>query len=85
MKLAQLRAVIALYHHRSFGKAAAAEGVDKSALSRRIAELEREVGFVIFVRRRTQHGTTATMQGQALIAKASEIISSIKAIEALRT
>lgn len=71
-QLRQLRHLLALAEHGSFGRAATALGMTQPALSRSIKELEHDVGGALFVR--TPSGVTPSDEGRLLIQRAREVV-----------
>jgi DNA-binding transcriptional LysR family regulator len=67
----QIAYFLSVASHRSFSRAAEHLHVAQSALSARIAELERSLGRILFVRH--SHGVTLTEAGQTLLPYAKEI------------
>jgi DNA-binding transcriptional LysR family regulator len=72
LELRQLRHVLALAQHGSFGRAAAALHMTQPALSRSLKLIESEIGSVLFDRSAT--GVTPTDQGRLLVRRARELI-----------
>jgi DNA-binding transcriptional LysR family regulator len=70
--LRQLRHLLALADHGSFGRAAAALGMTQPALSRSMQSLERRVGAALFDRSRS--GVTPTDVGRVLILRARAMV-----------
>lgn len=79
MQLRHLRYFIGIIDAGSFRAASTQLGISQSALSRRITELEDELGVVLFARSR--HGVQPTLAGRAY---ASDIRSALKTIAAAR-
>ncbi|MGY4197295.1 LysR family transcriptional regulator [Bradyrhizobium sp. USDA 4520] len=73
--LRHLRYVIAAADHGSFRRAAAAIGVQESAISRRIRDLEDEIGAALFIR--SNSGVRLTHAGQLFIARARKAVNQI--------
>jgi DNA-binding transcriptional LysR family regulator len=67
---------IAVCEEGSIARAAARESLVPSALSKRIAALEAEVGVALLVRQR--RGVAPTAAGEALLARAREIVSALE-------
>ena len=65
----------------SFTAAAAAVGVSQPAVTKSIADLEREVGYAIFYR--TASGAIPTEEGRTLIERAIRVLDDVR--ELLRT
>lgn len=77
-------AFLAVVRHQSFTQAARALGVQKSAVSKRVAALEAHVGVALFVR--TTRAVVVTDAGRALAARASAAFASLdEAIEQARS
>lgn len=72
MTLNQLRYLIAVAHHLSLQKAAAALYISQPALSRAIATLEEEMGITIF--ERSKRGVNLTEEGYKFLAYAQQVI-----------
>jgi len=72
LELRQLRHVLALAQHGSFGRAAAALHMTQPALSRSLKLIESEIGSVLFDRSAT--GVTPTDQGRLLVRRARELV-----------
>lgn len=72
LELRQLRHVLALAQHGSFGRAAAALHMSQPALSRSLKLIESEIGSVLFDRSAT--GVTPTDQGRLLVRRARELV-----------
>jgi DNA-binding transcriptional LysR family regulator len=72
MELRHLRYTLAVAQHRSFRRAAEALGVRQSALSRRIRDVEDEIGVSLFERNRD--GTRPTAAGRSFISRAQRIV-----------
>jgi DNA-binding transcriptional LysR family regulator len=72
LELRQLRQVLALAQHGSFGRAAAALHMTQPALSRSLKLIESEIGSVLFDRSAT--GVTPTDQGRILVRRARELV-----------
>jgi DNA-binding transcriptional LysR family regulator len=73
IKLFQLRALVAVADHGSFGKAALQLNITQSAISYAIAALEEELGVILFSRGRK--GATLTPVGAEVMNHAREILS----------
>jgi DNA-binding transcriptional LysR family regulator len=71
-ELRQLRHLLAVAEHGSFGRAAAALGMTQPALSRSVKLLERAVGSALF--ERSTQGVTPTDDGRLLIGRARELV-----------
>ena len=72
MTLTQLRYLIAVAHHLSVQKAAAALYISQPALSRAISTLEEEMGITIF--ERTTRGVNLTEEGYKFLSYAQQVI-----------
>ena len=72
LDLRQLRHLLALAGHGSFGRAAAALGMTQPALSRSMQSLERQVGAALFDR--SKSGVTPTDVGRVLILRARTLV-----------
>jgi DNA-binding transcriptional LysR family regulator len=70
-----LQHFVAVCEEGSIARAAEREALVASALSKRIAALEAEVGVPLLVRRR--HGVEPTPAGQALLARAREVLAGL--------
>jgi len=70
--LRQLRHLLALADHGSFGRAAEALGMTQPALSRSVQGLERRVGAALFVR--SKLGVAPTDEGRVLILRARALV-----------
>jgi DNA-binding transcriptional LysR family regulator len=68
----RLNHVVASARHGSFTAAANAVGVTQSAITKSIAELERQVGYLIF--HRTSRGIMLTEEGGAFVERASRLL-----------
>lgn len=75
MELRHLRYFLAVSEHRSFRRAAQALGVQQSAISRRVRDLEDEIGVTLFIRH--HGGVDLTFAGRKFRARASKAISLI--------
>lgn len=76
MKLSQLREVVAIAEGGSIRAAARALGVGQPALTRSLAELERELGLPLFERR--ARGVVATPLGQGFVGRATSILNEVR-------
>jgi len=74
-ELRHLRYVIAAVEHGSFRKAATALGIQESSVSRRIRELEDEIGAALF--NRSHSGVCPTYAGLQFIIRARKAIDQI--------
>jgi DNA-binding transcriptional LysR family regulator len=72
LELRQLRHVLALAQHGSFGRAAAALHMTQPALSRSVKQIEWEIGSVLFAR--SAAGVMPTEQGRLLVRRAREVV-----------
>lgn len=75
IELRHLRYVVAAAERGSFRKAATALGVQQSAVSRRIRDLEGEIGTALFIRHRS--GVNLTQAGERFVARARKALSQI--------
>jgi len=73
-----LQHFIAVCEEGSIARAAEREALVASALSKRVAALEAEVGVPLLIRRR--HGAEPTPAGQALLARAREVLTGLDAL-----
>ncbi|WP_431218866.1 LysR family transcriptional regulator [Leifsonia xyli] len=78
MDLRGLEAVLAVYENGSFSAAASALFLSQPALTRRVAQLERELDTRLFVR--TPHGVVVTDTGRALMEPARRAIREAQSI-----
>jgi len=72
LDLRQLRHLLALAEHGSFGRAAVALGMTQPALSRSVQGLEQRVGAALFDRSRS--GVSPTDEGRVLIVRARALV-----------
>lgn len=70
---ARLKQAVAVGRFGSFSKAAEAVNVTQSAVTKSVAELERRLGFPIFIR--TSRGVVPTSEGRAFLERASRLIA----------
>ena len=86
MKLQQLRVLLAVAQHGSIHEAARSLHTTQPALSKTIAELERELGVTLMLR--STRGVSLTAYGTALVKRASlveqELRHALEDIEAIR-
>jgi DNA-binding transcriptional LysR family regulator len=75
IELRHLRYFLAAAEHGSFRKAAAALNVQESAISRRIRDLEDEIGVALFIRH--HGGVHLTHAGQRFLARARKALNHI--------
>jgi DNA-binding transcriptional LysR family regulator len=68
----RLQYVLAIARYGSFTAAAEQVGVTQSAITKSVAELERQVGFQIFAR--TRRGAVLTEQGRAFEERAGRVV-----------
>jgi DNA-binding transcriptional LysR family regulator len=81
--LDQLRTTIALLHHRTVNRTAAAEGLAPSSVSDRVRRLEAELGATLFARDRA--GMHPTVAGRSYLAAAAAALDALdEAAERLR-
>jgi len=81
IELRHLRYALAASEHRSFRKAAEALRLKQSSLSRRIQQLEDELGVVLFIR--TSAGVRPTRAGSDLLQMAHRITEEVQAMKLL--
>lgn len=67
----QILYALAVEKYRNFSKAAASQFVSQPALSQQIKQLERELGYSLFVR--STHGVEITQEGRAFCANAKPL------------
>ena len=72
MELTELRCFVTLAEQLHYGRAAARMYISQSALSKRIAGLERELGVVLF--ERTRHEVALTEAGRRLLPDAQRVV-----------
>jgi LysR family transcriptional activator of glutamate synthase operon len=77
MELRQLRYLVALQDERSFTRAAEREHIAQPALSQQLQRLEAEVGLSLV--ERTTRSVTMTAAGEALAARARQILAEVEA------
>ncbi|MCO5089928.1 LysR family transcriptional regulator [Bosea sp. (in: a-proteobacteria)] len=75
IELRHLRYFIAAAEHGSFRKAGAAIGVQQSALSRRIRDLEYHLGATLFLRH--SGGVSLTFAGQRFLRRARQVVRNV--------
>src|SRR5919201_241766 len=80
--LRALRALVAIADGGSFRAAATRLGYSQSAISHRIAALERSLGAPLFARPGGRGGVSLTPAGQAAYAHARRAIAAVEALEA---
>jgi DNA-binding transcriptional LysR family regulator len=80
LDLKSLRLLVAVCELRNIKQAAAQEGIEPSAISKRIAQLEHRLGAPLLVRGR--RGVTPTAAGLALLEHARTLIFTLERIEA---
>lgn len=73
LELRQLRQILALAQHGSFGRAATALHMTQPALSRSVKLIESEIGSVLF--ERSARGVTLTDQGRLLLRRARDMVA----------
>ncbi|WP_306233251.1 LysR substrate-binding domain-containing protein [Agrococcus beijingensis] len=73
MEIRKARAFLALAEDLHFGRAAARLHIAQSALSRLIRQLEQDFGAALFAR--TTRDVTLTVQGEALVGPARELVT----------
>ena len=79
LELRQLRHVLALAQHGSFGRAAAALHMTQPALSRSLKQIESDVGKALFDR--SASGVTPTDHGLLLLRRARELVDAADALD----
>ncbi|MGZ9030238.1 MAG: LysR family transcriptional regulator [Burkholderiaceae bacterium] len=79
LELRQLRHVLALAQHGSFGRAAAALHMTQPALSRSLKQIEWDVGKALFDR--SSSGVTPTDHGLLLLRRARELVDAADALD----
>ncbi|MGD9925442.1 MAG: LysR family transcriptional regulator [Pseudorhodoplanes sp.] len=75
MEIRHLRYVIVVAEHGSFRRAAKAIGVQESTISRRIRDLEDEIGAALFIRH--HRGVDLTYAGERFLSRARKAITQI--------
>ncbi len=80
LRLASIRAMVALAEAGTIRGAARRLGLSQSALTKTLRELETETGAALF--HRSAHGTEFTPIGQALLAHARQVLTTIARAEA---
>src|SRR5918999_4392995 len=80
--LRALRALVAIADGGSFRSAATRLGYSQSAISHRIAALERSLGVALFARPGGRGGVSLTTDGQSAYAHARRAIAAVEALEA---
>ncbi len=79
LELRQLRHVLSLAQHGSFGRAAAALHMTQPALSRSVKLIEAKVGSLLF--ERSSSGVSPTEQGRLLMRRARELVDAADELE----
>lgn len=74
--LEDLQAFVRIAHDLSFSKAAAALGVPKATLSRRVAQLERALGVPLLIR--TTRSVQVTEAGRAFLPEATAVLAALE-------
>ncbi len=82
MKINEFNTVTLLFSYGSFGEAAKAAGVSVSALSKRLAKLEEELGTVLFERTTTGKSLKLTESGQALFPLIQKLVNTSSLMQA---
>ncbi len=77
----RLKYVVAVAREGSFTAAAAAVGISQPAVTKSIADLEREIGYAIFYR--TAGGAVPTEEGRSFIERTARVLDDVR--ELLRT
>jgi DNA-binding transcriptional LysR family regulator len=75
----QLRYAHAVWHERSFSRAAVKMGVSQPTLSGQIRLLEEELGFSLFYR--NSRGVEASANGQAFLESAEKVVTGLSALK----
>ena len=75
----QLRYAHAVWHERSFSRAAVKMGVSQPTLSGQIRLLEEELGFSLFYR--NSRGVDASANGQAFLESAENVVNGLSALK----
>jgi|SRR5579862_1104117 len=75
----QLRYAHAVWHERSFSRAAIKMGVSQPTLSGQIRLLEEELGFSLFYR--NSRGVEASANGQAFLESAEKLVNGLSALK----
>ena len=75
IKLSQLRALVAIATTQNFSEAALELNLSQSTISHSIAALESELGIVVVTRGR--HGASLTPVGEAICAKAQQMLQTL--------
>ena len=78
----RLNHVVAVARHGSFTAAASAVGVTQSAITKGVADLERQVGYPIF--QRTSRGIIVTPEGSDFVERASRLLDDTRELLAPR-
>jgi LysR family hydrogen peroxide-inducible transcriptional activator len=81
MTLTELKYIVAVAHHKHFGRAAQACFVSQPTLSAGIKKLEEQLDVQIF--ERSNHEVMVTHIGQAIIAQADQVLMQVNEIKAL--
>ena len=81
MNLRDLKYLVALADTRHFGQAAERSFVSQPTLSGQIKKLEEELGVVLF--ERTRRSVETTLQGEAIVKHAREILEQVDALQQL--
>ena len=68
----RLNHVVAVARHGSFTAAANAVGVTQSAITKGVADLERQIGFPIF--QRTSRGIFVTVEGRSFVERSTRLL-----------
>lgn len=78
LKISQLRALVAIADHKNFSEAALHLDLSQSAISHAIANLEDELGVMLFSRGR--HGAHPTPVGERVIAQSRQVLQLLEGI-----
>lgn len=81
MNFAHLRYLVAAAQHRSFRRAAIALRIAQPTLSKRIRELEEELGLVLF--ERSTSGAHLTADGEIVVARAKQVLIDLDGMQSL--
>jgi len=74
MQVSDLEAVAAVYRYRSFSEAAYVMDYSVSAISKKIAKVEAELGLTLFVRKTKSSHLTVTEEGEAVMPAVQAIV-----------
>lgn len=79
-EIVHLRYLVAAAEHRSFRRAAAALNVAQPTLSKRIRELEGQLGLLLF--ERSNGGARLTVDGEDTVVRARRVLAELEGMEA---